>query len=188
MGWSNAMKCIRIASGAFGLMLVSCSPQAAPVIEVADVANVVEITDVDPAIKRTNDGLGTDGALYAIDLLCPEADDQPTCGARAAVRAAQWLSSRPSQPRELLVNVDGPDGATGFQLKGQLPPAAELTGLTTAAALERFTWHGGSYAGKDAAARWCLANDPDLQFCQVLKADACNPLAPADLAQLCRTA
>jgi hypothetical protein len=174
------------------LTLVSCGaapaaspPASAVVIDTAGAAEAAQLTDVDPAVRLGNAGLGAAGDLYALDVVCPDRDARPACAARAAVRVAAWLNARPTPPKTLLVNVDGPEGGIGFQLQGPMASTASLTGLTTEAALERFSWDGGSSAGKDAAARYCSATDGQSGFCQALAAKACDPLATSDLKAFC---
>lgn len=181
-----------IAALAVSLTLVSCeaepatsSPASALVIDLTGAADATQLTEVDPAVRLGNSGLGADGDMYALDVVCPDRDTRPACAARAAVRVAAWLNARPAPPKTLLVNVDGPEGGIGFQLQGPMVNTAALTGLTTEVALDRFGWDGGSSAGKDAAARYCSATDGQSGFCEALAAEACDPLAVSDLKAFC---
>lgn len=143
------------------------------------------VTDVDPAVVR---GIVQPGspARYVLDIRCMDRDTQPACAARATVRVAKWLRTSRVRADDLLVNVDGPRPGIGFQLRGTIPNAAALDGLSIAQVLDRFTWNGGSYEGKDAAARWCMSGGRGAGFCRTFAADACNPVAPPDTLRFCR--
>lgn len=170
--------------------LSSCAMESEPasqVIPVADAAAAASLMDADPAIRNVMDLTFAEPRRYAIDLRCADQDRMPECAAKAAVRAAAWIRQHGANAEELLINVDAPDGGIGFQLYGVIPSSDALVDLTYADALERFSWNGGSYDGKDAAARWCLLEDKNAPFCQAFVSDACSPVAPPDTIKLCRS-
>jgi len=179
-------------------MLVSCNPHTGSerstddaraadeaTIDIGGAGRVTSIKDSAPTIHQFMDLRDSSPSRFVVDVRCQDRDGLPKCAAEAAVRAATWVASHHPETSELLVNVDAPSDGIGFQLRGAIPSAPELERLTVPQALERFGWNGGSYEGKDAAARWCMADDRDQVFCRALVSDACNPLSPPDTAKLC---
>lgn len=154
-------------------------------IDVAGAAQASSVKDAAATIHQFMDLRDSSPSRFVVDVRCQDRDGLPKCGAEAAVRAATWVATHHPETSELLVNVDSPEGGIGFQLRGAIPSAPELEQLTVPQALGRFGWNGGSYVGKDAAARWCMADDTDQVFCRALISDACDPLAPPDTLKLC---
>lgn len=175
------------------ILVAGCSQPAAEAasethIDVTGAAKALTVKDAAATIHQFMDLRDSSPARFVVDVRCQDRNGLPECGAEAAVRAATWVATHHPETSELLVNVDPPEGGIGFQLRGAIPSATELERLTVPQALERFGWNGGSYKGKDAAARWCMADDRGQVFCRALVSDACNPLSPPDTAKLCEAA